>query len=621
MFPTQSSMPQDPMVGMLQMQLTQLNDAVDASRDRHISLQRLRFQVMRLVPDGNPINKINKEISDELVNLESLRSSLVALRDTVRQTINQAVLPLLRPLKILDLPDELLRHIFLYVRGDTTMFELAFYDMSGGDVEQIKELRLTCRRFCENSSHLLMFYVKADMTPQSLARLDQISRHPTISKGIRAVKLCLGRHFDSEIAHDVRAFARYQATKLRSYVGNWDLSVRQPLGFERTPTEVFQRAIVRATPIAESFEEAAQHGLDETCPEHVLLRQAHEGYKQLYKAQLLLQRGPFAQAIVSSMTRMPTATWLSIQDEDPRATYGPNRISHIIFPEDLEDTETLRTKLQAYSTSWDIARYYGLGSPPIDVIPSILSSIGEAGIRLSGMDIRVPLPNNLSSFSTDTVEPSKLQALSQQMKAFTFRPRNVGALPTEAVPLITGFLHPIFQTSSLRRIDLCFDFMYMGNPDSRPTASMAPILLSSTWPNLKQLCFNGPFHLRDLQKVVDHVDKDVELEWSGYLIEGSWVEVLDVLRDCGLRAAKRLGDVNISIQGAECDVMSYEEKIFIFEEDTSNRHLHLGSRATRYIMGWTKQNPVTDWENGDLDMSHPTMDDEEDHESVAIAEG
>lgn len=281
--------------------------------------------------------------------------------------------------------------------------------MIGGDVEQIKKLRLTCRRFCVTSSHLLMFYAKVDMTSQSLAHLDEVSRHPTISKGIRAVKICLGRHFDPDIARDTRAFALYQGTKLRNYLDSWEMSIqhRYPLG--EISRDALQRAIDRGTIIADSFDEAAQHGLNETCPEHVLLRAAQECYRQHHETQLLLQKGPFAQAIISAMMRMPTATWLSIQDEDIRAISGPDWESDIIYPENLEDVDTLRLKLEAPSFSWGMARYRGLRSPPVDVIPSILLSIGEAGIHLTGLDIDVPLPDNLSSFSRDQVEPSKMQ--------------------------------------------------------------------------------------------------------------------------------------------------------------------------------------------------------------------
>ncbi|KAG6367559.1 hypothetical protein INS49_001752 [Diaporthe citri] len=477
--------------------------------------------------------------------------------------------------------------------------------------DEIRNLKiLQSRRFCATSSHLLMIHVKVDMTPQSLARLDRISRHSTISKGIRAIKICLGRHFDPDISNDIQAFARYQGTRMRGYINFWELSVqhRHLLGTMsrgNMSMEALQRAIERGTILADSFDEATRRGLDETCPEHVLLRVAQECYRQHYESQLLLQHGPFVQDIVSAMMRMPTAIWLSIQDEDIGPVSGPDWESEIIDPEDMEDLDTLRLKLQAPSFSWSTARYCGLGSPPVDVIPNIFLSIGEAGIRLTGLDIDVPLPDNLSSFSRDQVETSKMQASSQQLKAFACRARHDRPPSTEAIPTLIRFLSTILQTSSLQRIDLWFD------SGLQPIASIAPILFSRSWPSLKELSFSGPFHFQDLRKLVNHIGKNVELQWSGYLMDGPWAGVLDFLRDCRLHATLTLGDVNGSIAGAECEIMSMRELDYIFRENDVTPSLASESRASRYIRGWTTQNPVTDWMNGDLEMAELPRDDSE----------
>jgi hypothetical protein len=67
----------------------------------------------------------------------------------------------------------------------------------------------------------------------------------------------------------------------------------------------------------------------------------------------------------------------------------------------------------------------------------------------------------------------------------------------------------------------------MGIDDPPPLLSMAPLLLSSTWPNLKILRFVGPFHFEELKAVFKPLGQDVKFQWSGYLMSGSWVEVLD----------------------------------------------------------------------------------------------
>lgn len=585
-------------------QLTELNAAVDDTRDRRINLQYLRCDVMRKVQDGF----VNKQFRNELIKLKGLQSDLERMRDTVRQIINEAVRPFLRPLKILDLPDELLRHIFLCVRGDPSMPEYAFDDfietegddcLSLPDIRQVKKLRLTCRRFCATSSHLLMLYVQVDMSPKSLARLDEVSRHPTISKGIRRVEICLGRHFDADIAYDLRAFARYQGARLRREIGWMEIRVQGP-SFPLDPLEnpaKLVQSIARAILVAESFEAADQTGLNENCPEHVLLREAHDSYRQQYEAQLLLQRGPFAQAVVSAMKRMPTAKWLSIKDDFIRVKYGTDLLDESIFEGDLESSDTLRPKLQAPSL-WRMA-------PPIDAIFSILVSIGKAGICSNGLQIDVPWPETLTSFATAQAELLKRQTSSQQLEAFEFCLPSLTRLSIKAAHLLNNCLSTILSISSLRRIDLCFGFMYKHDVP-HPTVSMAHALLSRDWPSLEAIRFDGPFCFKDLRNVVNHIDKDVELQWSGYLMDGSWAEILDLLRGCEQHTMVTIGDgAESSIAGAECESMSIGERCSIFSEDFSERRLWPESSATSYIRGWITQNPVTDWEDGDL---HTTED-------------
>lgn len=607
---SQSDTPQGPVLDMLWRQLHEINAVID---NTSISPTRLDYKIMEMEQDES----VSEDLKEDNLNLVRLQGKLEELRDTMRRTINEAVRPFLRPLNILDLPDELLRYIFFHVRGDTTMLEFDVFDYSGGDVEQVKDLRLTCRRFCATSSHLLMFYVKVDLTPKSLAHLDRVSQHPTISKGIRAVKICLGGHFESEISHDTRAFARYQISKLAMSADIWEMNARGPFVYEEKPLDVFLKALDRAISITESFDEAAQNGLDESCPEHVMLGKAQECYRNHFKFQVFLHRGAFAQAIVSAMLRMPTATWLSIQDTRPML--GPDHKAGIIFPEDLEDLNTLQLKLQAPRFSWRMERNGGLSSPPVDLTPGILSSIGEAGIRLIGLNIDFPLPENLSLFSADQVKPFKLQASSNQLSAFTFRLRHAVLLSAKAVPLLKVFLSTILQTSSLRIIDLCFDSTYNDPSDSQSTISMATILFPQLWPSLEKLSFEGPFCCDDLRKLVNHVSSDVKLQWSGYLLDESWAEVLEVLRGCKLRSAITLSGVNRSISGAESEDMSSEELHFIFGEYTSRPRSM--NEATRYIRGEATRNPVIDWENGDLDIFvHDSTDDWE-TESDAISDG
>ena len=188
--------------------------------------------------------------------LDATRGTLEDLRDFLRISINKRVRPTLRPLSILNLPDELLIRIFWYVKGGLDDNELYFFDHVVGHVGRVKALRQVCRRFHDTSSHLLLHYVTVDMTGPSIAHLEEISRHPVISKGIRAIQVILC-FYDSALAGDIRAFAAYQASRLRSSISSWQFAIDHPLDLTGTPVVPFAAAIARALPIAESWEDAA----------------------------------------------------------------------------------------------------------------------------------------------------------------------------------------------------------------------------------------------------------------------------------------------------------------------------------------------------------------------------
>lgn len=128
------------------------------------------------------LSKINSAL-EHSHNRHAIVKVLEGLRDSTRILLNNRGRPKLKALQILDLPNELLKHIFEHVRRDVGISELDFFDFPQHSSNAIQKTRLTCRRFYETSSHLLLSYVTVNITHSSLARLDKVSRHPYISKG------------------------------------------------------------------------------------------------------------------------------------------------------------------------------------------------------------------------------------------------------------------------------------------------------------------------------------------------------------------------------------------------------------------------------------------------------
>jgi hypothetical protein len=144
-------------------------------------------------------------------SLEPLQQAIEPMKSDIRISVNNVSRPTLRPLKLLDMPDEVLIKIFEDIKGWTGNMA-PFYEL-GNMGEDVKNLRLTCRRFCSTSSDLLLRFVRVELNPSSLSQFEEISRHPTISNGVRCVRVVLPL-YNATLAQDISTFAQHNAQEL-----------------------------------------------------------------------------------------------------------------------------------------------------------------------------------------------------------------------------------------------------------------------------------------------------------------------------------------------------------------------------------------------------------------------
>ncbi|KAH8742507.1 hypothetical protein F5883DRAFT_596249 [Diaporthe sp. PMI_573] len=95
----------------------------------------------------------------------------------------------IRPLLRIDgLPAEILTIIFKNVRGD---FDSCRNKYPVSSTHDIKNIRLTCKQFCDASSRLLLHHLDISFTTSSIEHLVKVSHHPIISKGIQSLGIRL----------------------------------------------------------------------------------------------------------------------------------------------------------------------------------------------------------------------------------------------------------------------------------------------------------------------------------------------------------------------------------------------------------------------------------------------
>lgn len=614
----------------LWVRLREANSDIEVTQKCTTALDRTEAGIFSLATQWthDEVQPLLASCKEQRTRLQDHMIELEARRDTLRLDVNEHSRSLIRPLTVLDLPDEILRSIFKIVSRRPESFKFATANLFNfaGATESVERLRLTCRRFHDTSSHLLMKSIMVDMTAESIARLTEVSHHPTISKGICVVKVSVGRHFNGGLAYNFQAFAQYRLWELQNSIEQWRRNIAHPEIFLKhagacdTSVEGYTLAIDQACALVPIWQGAGRDQVVETCPEFDLLKTAWRQFQRSHELQLLLQREAFVQSIASAMDRMPTAAWLSIVDrgEHPGSRTSTFR-TPTFLPKDLGDSALLQLKLQGSIDSWAIAIDGSRStsrSLPIDTIPSILSAMAATGIRLKGIACNTPVLEDLSALSTTRVDYSKLRATSHQLREFEFRPR--GSLPgnmsLDTSNILGGFLSAMLASNTLQIIYLDFN-QYYHPPSSNPTASMATVLLSCSWPRLKDLYFNGPFRFEDLKQIVSRIDNEVEFRWAGYLMDASWVSVLDFLRESRVSSRAHIGGTGSirSIAGAELERMSDEETLFIFGDELERMiakkalfiagddfRTYQASQASRFIRGSVEKNPMREWVNGDL---------------------
>lgn len=536
--------------------------------------QTIRKQISELERSG---------IDTSVLELKSLLPNLDSLQMSLRKTFDAQVRPLIQDLHIFNLPVELLNKIFEDVRGD---FDSMYDEFPSDGIKDIKSLRLTCRRFCDASSHLLLHRIKISLTTASLEHLDRVSRHPTISKGVRSLRICAAL-YDPALVRSLRSFIVQVVGKLsgdhRSDLDHmhshlkkfslqpWDLTFDPPFhGNLRGLSEVFDDMAKRN----ETLLSCINYLRAETSPPDVdqimaTLSQVHKQYSQLVNDQnALLRNDTFVTSVAKAVAILPMVSKLSIDDrpgpefrslwtELSSPTYKSVR-RFLLRPLRWTNTmvslpEQQHVKLLYQLPLAFLRRGNLLGELRIGVYPD-----GNHKTRLSEEEARdlVRAAQHLEVLDLDcqtTLQPVQCKYPSGERAIIT--------------KLASLFLHG----TSLRSVTLRFGF------EPEPSLAFLP------WANLKRISLVYFYlHYDELSKHIEKLSpgtyillKEVHLE------SGLWADLLEVIRakaDCH-------SDV-INPEGCVDAEMTDE----FFEIFLSRGHNP--SPATAYIRGQISENPL-----------------------------
>ncbi|KAF7864244.1 uncharacterized protein EAF02_010212 [Botrytis sinoallii] len=425
-----------------------------------------------------------------------------------------------------------------------TFESLAKRDMEFGDsVKTIQSLRLVCRRFCNVASPFLLPTVRVELDAQSLARLDMISRHPTIGKSVRRVTVitrCLDRM-------SIDSFENFRHHKLGYLNETLETVEYHPVPVDegeesRMIDELYLRCIYG------SGDSITNKSWSQT-----FWSKAYERYKYLHAEQKFLsEENVFLEGVGTAVARMPRAKALRICDRGVDGFYDYilyskfySRSKYLFEYSENEDIlidDIIKSKVfgiedddRSYlraDTSWS--------SPSAQMFLRLPGAIHKAGRSLENICIEIKRPDDhrtLASFE----DFQELSAATQRLKQLKFHciydEDDVRGqwTPTESDGL-AKYLSAIVNTNALEKIDihLSRDAMGLGGLEQDPSArSLGAILTSRKWPNLRSIYLSlVPLHLSELETFIDNLkSSDVEMRIQYiYLISGSWSDGLEIFK-------------------------------------------------------------------------------------------
>ncbi|CAJ2505719.1 Uu.00g131130.m01.CDS01 [Anthostomella pinea] len=471
--------------------------------------------------------------------------------------------PTLHRLNILDLPNELLVDIFEILESAKNRAWRPKRRLH--DSPDIRHVRLTCRRFCNTSSHLLVSHVRVDLSVASLARLAEIASHPEIRKGVKVVSVQLS-FWDARMANDLARFINHTTRNFPTKV--FDILSGAP-GSKISSLNISKKVQSHPHPDAVRVGSKSNTYLQE------VLRDTHEEYRQLHREQeSLLRRNAFERAVASAMARMPKACSLEVDDQDvwlrrdrPKSCgKEPKRIVH---------RNLIRPIRWAFSSQ--------SGCPPMKLLHTLPIICHEAGVHLKSLSIHVTRPESYAVLSSDQVALAKLSLATQHLEYLYFGEDRGGMHGLTSghfygsVAPISNYLTTVASGKNLRRVRL-----EHGHDLERSVAlALVRCLPWQNEPNvyMSRLCV----HSSELAEFVNPLDKPMKLHFGRVrLVCGSWADAFDMLRQ------KRLHWSFDGLSGGEVDDLGG----FDGSPPVSvTRNGRLG-QAEKYIQGLVTLNPI-----------------------------
>jgi hypothetical protein len=453
--------------------------------------------------------------------------------------------PKVRPLTILNLPNELLRNILddfqdpVIEDGAVEWGELGGYT-SDDRLENrrvIQNLRLVCRAINELASPLLCPVLQVDVNQKSLDRAVSVSNCPSIASGVRAI--CVGLHcFPVELASSLARFMEFRLEKLQEventhdyyhleYIpdpeddsdsaddnGNerdredrGDNRVRKDYGDENDgggdkkwsrQIALYKKAHSEYRRIATSWGNYAEQARDggpleanDECQE--TLRTGYQEFCEKHREQRqLLESQSFVRTLGSCLVRMPNTRAVGFRDhEDISEEYCGEP--------DLVLDKALLVRLMTIPVSWRrIERTNDLHHLTARILSELPIAIHDAGVTLRELEVGIfpcVRDHNLVCPEPDSARLwAKLRSACQSLRRAGFgdglrlRSLRYNHMDPEESRHIDEYVAALVSSSHLERVRIYGSAFGINDGLGREREyNFSPALSAVKWPRVRRL--------------------------------------------------------------------------------------------------------------------------------------
>ncbi len=573
---------------------------------------------------------------------DEARRGVAARRQLLRSRALELSRDGLRPLKIIDLPLEILHLIFDNFQHDAITeaarsdlrVDLSYYSV--GEEERrrrtVQRLRLVCRRFCELATPLLFPILRVQLSQASLDFAHKVSKNPGMAAGVRGIRIWLGyrpKAYADSIARytDVRlgplkglerrCRREYKQYERRDYNGESENEVEEEEE-EGQAAAKLRQLLEECRRLRRAWSEYVDWRVHLGEATEILIK-GYAEFRRLHQEQRrLLGGGNFAHSLASAVARMPNACLIAFvenwSDNEEPVLGNPEALSQFMSsPLSWRQIENDRGDLDV---DLDCARI--LWKLPI--------ALHRVGAVMAGMQINnLPLSGNFSALHAQnekTGAPAwdELSAACQQLETFDVHTGGYQVtcdndLPVHDKTHMDNFLGAILSLCGPHLRLLSLDFFAMSINIGRVGSNLhegshhsdSYFRRLQPTPRLRRLVLNHVELQQDtLNAFCENLGSNLSMlyMYDVNLHGGNWADAVDILRGkmapafgqrCGSCSLQRLqgGEFARAGEGFETErELDTNNEAGLLALGIDPRVKRLWAATEKYIEGVLEHNPL-----------------------------